>query len=464
MQNLHKDATLQGGKYKIVKQLGQGGFGITYLGIQAALERRVAIKEFFMEQYCKRADGVTNVAIGTEKQRSTVERFKKKFLKEARNIAKLNHPHIVHVIDVFEENDTAYYVMEYAEGGSLEQKVKAKGALPEAEATRYIVQLAEALDYIHQLKMTHLDVKPGNVMLNEKDEAVLIDFGLSKQYDVEGKETTETPMGISQGYAPMEQYLPGGVGEFSPETDIYALGATFYNLLTGSAPPNVYLVNNKGLPTDELQAHGVSARAISVISLAMKSRKEARMRNVRAFIVGLTGQSTSKYKLWIAAAVVAVVCAVVGIVACPSGNNSKIGTEQTAGSGSSEVKKVEHATIVLTKGHESKRNFVYSGEVDDQGLPHGKGRAEYPETKSSGSSVYEGAFVHGITSKGTLTFNSGACFKGTFDADGFYKEGTWTETDGYYFEGIFKNGDAYDGWWYTPQGQKDGHLVEGKDA
>ena len=287
MQHLTPNSTLQNGKYRIIDFLGQGGFGITYLAIQSGLERKVAIKEFFMKELCERDESTSHVTLGTEGSRETVNRFREKFLKEARNIARLNHPNIVRIIDVFEENGTAYYVMEYAEGGSLADKVKREGNLSESVATRYILQVAHALDYIHERKMNHLDVKPANIMLNEKDECVLIDFGLSKQYDESGSQTSTTPVGISEGYAPMEQYMQGGVGEFSPETDIYALGTTFYKLLTGITPPNASFVNNEGLPLDELKAKGVSNKAISVIAQAMEGRKRDRMKSVRTFIDSL---------------------------------------------------------------------------------------------------------------------------------------------------------------------------------
>lgn len=288
MQHLLPDSTLQGGKYKIVKILGQGGFGITYLAIQTGLERRVAIKEFFMKECCERNADTHHVTMGTEGNRDTVKRFQDKFLKEARHIAKLNHPHIVRIIDVFDENNTSYYVMEYAPNGSLADKVKAQGALSEPVATRYILQVAEALDFIHQKTMNHLDVKPGNIVLNEADDTILIDFGLSKQYDTTtGDQTSTTPLGISEGFAPMEQYKKGGVGTFTPETDIYALGATFFFLLTGTKPPSASDVNEDGVPIDKLRAKGVSENAISIICQSMKGRKKDRMKQVRTFINGL---------------------------------------------------------------------------------------------------------------------------------------------------------------------------------
>lgn len=123
---------------------------------------------------------------------------------------------------------------------------------------------------------------------------------------------------------------------------------------------------------------------------------------------------------------------------------------------------VDSVTIVLTKGHASKRNFLYSGKVDSDGLPDGHGKANYPETKSSKACTFEGTFNHGITSEGVMRFDNGNKYEGTFTDDGFFKEGTWTETDGYYFVGTFKNGDPYNGNWYTPKGNVDSKVTNGK--
>ena len=288
MNTLLKDTSLQNERYKIIDTLGQGGFGITYLALQTGLDRKVAIKEFFMKDLCNRDETTSHISVGSNGSIEMVNRFKTKFLKEARNIARLNHQHIVRILDVFEENGTAYYVMEYAEGGSLAEKVKRCGALPESEAVRYILQVADALGYIHEQKMNHLDIKPANIMLNAKDDAILIDFGLSKQYDAEtGSQTSTTPVGISEGYAPMEQYKQGGVQEFSPETDIYALGATLFKLLTGITPPSASDVNEDGVPVDELREKGVSQDCIVTICKAMEGRKRDRMKDVQTFINGL---------------------------------------------------------------------------------------------------------------------------------------------------------------------------------
>ena len=223
---------LQNGKYRIIDVLGQGGFGITYLAQQVSLGRKVAIKEFFMKEHCNRDETSSFVSVPSMGSRDLVEHFKQKFLKEARTIASFTSSSIVNVFDVFEENGTAYYVMEYLEGDSLKAIVDREGAIPEETAVKYIRQIGSALSEIHSKKLVHLDIKPANIMLNFKGEAVLIDFGISKHYDETGSQTSSGLVGLSEGYAPMEQYKKGGLTSFSPATDIYSLGATLFKMTT----------------------------------------------------------------------------------------------------------------------------------------------------------------------------------------------------------------------------------------
>lgn len=296
MNHLGHNALLQEGRYKIIRTLGQGGFGITYLALQNDTGCKVAIKEFFMKEFCVRDEETGHVSLGTDGGRETVARFREKFLKEAHNLTKFNHPNIVRILNIFEENGTAYYVMEYADAGSLSDLVKRRGYLPEYEATQYVLQIANALEHVHRHRMTHLDVKPSNIMLNSNGQAILIDFGLSKQYNNTGNQTSTTPVGISEGYAPMEQYKQGGVQDFSPETDVYALAATFFKLLTGNTPPSASDINEDGVPIQELRTRGVSENTIGVICMAMKSRKRERPRSMNAFTAYLTGTSpTAQY-------------------------------------------------------------------------------------------------------------------------------------------------------------------------
>ena len=281
MQHLTTGSSLQGGKYRIERVLGQGGFGITYLATQMALGRKVAIKEFFMKEYCERDGSTSHVSLGTSGSRETVERFRTKFIKEAQTIAGLNHPHIIRIHDIFEENGTAYYVMEYWNNGSLADYIKDRGKLSEAEALHYVRQVADALGYIHERKMNHLDVKPGNILLDANKNAVLIDFGLSKRYDAEGNQTSTTPVGISHGYAPLEQYKKGGVGIFSPATDIYSLGATLYKLVTGQTPPEANDVMDEGLPA---LPNTVSPATVAVIEKAMQPSRKNRPQSIKVFL------------------------------------------------------------------------------------------------------------------------------------------------------------------------------------
>ena len=285
---LQSGTLLQGGKYKIETVLGQGGFGITYLATQVALERKVAIKEFFMKEHCNRDVATSHVSVGSQGSQELVARFRQKFVKEARMIAGLNHPHIIRIIDVFEENGTAYYVMEYMGNGSLAEYLKRNGAVRESEALHYIYQLADALKFIHQHQMNHLDIKPGNVLLDNNNNATLRDFGLSKRYDGEGHQTSTTPIGISAGYAPMEQYKQGGVSTFSPATDIYSLGATLYKLLTNETPPDASDVNDDGLPP---LPPSISQSTADTIEKAMQPRRRDRPQSIDEFLSLLTNNN-----------------------------------------------------------------------------------------------------------------------------------------------------------------------------
>ena len=283
---------LQGGKYEIVRTLGQGGFGITYEATHTLFERKVAVKEFFMKDCCNRDMETSHVSVPSVGSKELVDKFKRKFIKEAKTIVELDHPNIVRVTDVFEENGTAYYVMENLPGGSLADKVKKEGPLSEAQAEKYIRQVADALAYIHERHTVHLDVKPSNILLNAKGEAVLIDFGISKHYDKAGEQTSSTPVGISKGYAPLEQGRDGDVSQFGPSTDIYALGATLYHLVSGQAPPDASIVMEEGLD----RPLGLSDRLWRVITSSMQPMRAKRPQSISDFIALLNRQGGKTQK------------------------------------------------------------------------------------------------------------------------------------------------------------------------
>ena len=278
---LKPGSNLQSGKYEILRVLGQGGFGITYLAEQVALHRKVAVKEFFMKEYCERDESTSYVTLGaTAGSKELVARFRTKFIREAQMIAALEHPHIVKIHDVFEENGTAYYVMEFLEGDALSDKVKKSGPLPEEEALKYIRQVGDALSYLHQQNCLHFDVKPSNILVNKLGNAVLIDFGVSKHYDQGGSQTSSTPVGISKGYAPMEQYQQAEISTFTPATDIYALGATLYTLVTGQVPPSASEIYEDGVPE---MPERISATTRAAIEKAMQPRRKDRPQSIEAF-------------------------------------------------------------------------------------------------------------------------------------------------------------------------------------
>ena len=289
---LKRDRLLQGGRYRIIESIGRGGFGITYLAEQVMAKRKVCIKEFFPKDYYKRDDDTGALTISSDGFAESMNKFKAKFVKEAQTIAALDHHNIIPIYDVFEENNTAYYVMEYIDGVSLSSIVKESGALSEDVAVGYIKQVASALAHIHELQIMHLDVKPGNIMVRSKDDhAILIDFGLSKHYDENsGEATSTTPVGVSHGYAPIEQYKQGGVNRFSPETDIYSLGATLYYIATGIVPPHAADMGKDGigeLPSD------LSSGVCAAIRKSMNYWKEDRPHTIKEFLEILDSKTTT---------------------------------------------------------------------------------------------------------------------------------------------------------------------------
>ena len=225
-----------------------------------------------MKECCER-NGQTVTAVGTQGTREQVSVYREKFIKEAQLIASLDQvPHVVRIYDIFEENHTAYYVMEFIEGGSLVDLVRREGSFNEARVVALAIQCTEALGTLHQRQTMHLDIKPSNILVRKdrqgNDDVVLIDFGVSKHYNREGQQTTSAPVGLSKGFAPLEQYREGGVREFSPSTDVYSLGATLYYLLTGVVPPEAADL----LSTPLIRPSGISDALWQVIARAMSIR------------------------------------------------------------------------------------------------------------------------------------------------------------------------------------------------
>lgn len=221
--------TLQSGKYTLTQELGQGGFGITYLATHQALGQVVVIKTL-------------NQALQRDPQ---FLEFQQQFHQEAKRLARFSHPNIVRVNDFFVESDLPYIVMDYVPGQTLKELVLPRCPLPESVAIHYIRQIGAALQVVHQHHLLHRDVKPNNIILRQgTDQVVLIDFGIAREFT---PDVTQTHTGVlSAGYAPIEQYLPKA--KRTAATDVYGLAATLYTLLTGEVPVASPLRQRQALP------------------------------------------------------------------------------------------------------------------------------------------------------------------------------------------------------------------------
>lgn len=270
--------------YTIIKMLGQGTFGITYLA-STSYGESVAVKEFFMREI----NGRNGSSVTSGNKKGLVDYYRKKFVREAGNLSKLHHPNIISVREAWAENDTVYYSMEYLDGGSLDNLILSEGGLTEADALHYTREMATALMFMHNNKMLHLDLKPSNVMLNH-GHAVLIDFGYAKQYAADGLPESSATIGKGTlGYAPIEQNNPNEWKEFPVTMDIYALGATMFKMLTGHTPPEASEVLNNGFPYGEMQACGIDPAITKVVSAAMAPLKKNRIHTIEAFVAMLSG-------------------------------------------------------------------------------------------------------------------------------------------------------------------------------
>ena len=231
--------TILHGTYKIESYLASGGFGNTYLAKNIEFDETYAIKEFFVKGVCQRDGNSTTISVSNAENTNSFEQQREKFKKEARRLRSLSNPHIVKVYDLFEENGTAYYVMDYVDGENLSARLKRTNApLAESEVRNYLNQILDGLEAIHNEGMFHLDIKPANIMVDSHDVVKLIDFGASKQQSTVGGATMSTGISYTNGYAPSEQ-MAQSYDKFGPWTDFYALGATVYKLLTNQDPPSV---------------------------------------------------------------------------------------------------------------------------------------------------------------------------------------------------------------------------------
>ena len=303
---LTKGTVLQGGKYpyRIEDVLGQGSYGITYkVSAEVSfgnIKNKIyfAVKENFTKKYCSRkADGVT-MKFPAEFA-DDVERDLEDFLTEGKRLNQIckSSKHIVKVNETWQENDTAYYAMEFIDGSSLSDFVKNKGRLSEKEALKIFMPLLEAVSSVHRYRLLHLDIKPENIMLESQNAGgltpILIDFGITLHFDQSGsitKTSKDHSIGCSDGYAPIEQY--SGINQFAPEVDVYALGAVLYYMLVGHDPMRSIDCNTKKIDAN-LPAE-TSSQVRAAILHAMNSLRDERTQSVNDFIAELEAKEVIK--------------------------------------------------------------------------------------------------------------------------------------------------------------------------
>ena len=511
-QTMLRVGTILRGIYRIDSYLSSGGFGNTYIATNIEFEERVAIKEFFMKGVTQREDNQTTVSVSNADNKDGFLAQREKFKKEARRIRQLRNKHIVNVHDLFEENGTAYYVMDYVDGENLSERLKRTGKpLTELEVRDILPQVLDALKSVHDAGIWHLDLKPANIMVDKFGNVKLIDFGASKQMDAQkGGATTSTAISYTNGYAPREQ-MEQNYDKFGPWTDIYALGATLYNLLTNKRPPLPSDIDDdetddkhQSLPFPD----GVSDNMKALVLKLMKTNRKLRPQGVdevqplldsepvkteipakkpvetkveepedsevtiiatpksEETIIEEKPQPEVKPEQKVCSQEVEIDTSTtdngnssmwkilgtiaVGIIAVILINNGGIGCNNTAVEVAAPVDSIDADPIVDRMQYETAiGGCQYSGPVDELNLPNGIGEAFFNDGR-----YYLGGFEHGVMTGDDCWFKyaNGDEFRGKFRKNKFYYGTYRVASDQSYYVGDYKDGQPNSGTWYDKNG------------
>ena len=462
-QLLPAGTLLQGGKYRVERYLSSGNFGNTYIVQNTGMGVQFAMKEFFLRNICYRTNQGAAVSVSPAVDPEKVGIQREKFKKEAQRLYGLKSQHLVHVHDMFEENGTVYYVMDFVKGESLSHYMERTGKPLSEEQVRFILeQLLEGLDEIHKKQIWHLDLKPDNIMIDKEGNVVIIDFGASKQVGRSGKYTgTSNILCYTPGYAPKEQ-VNQNMEAIGPWTDIYALGATLYNLLT-NIDPSTQNSDTMSYPLPVSQQMKQMITGMMQDDLNKRPQSVAAVRQLFVDPLGTapgvslpaktgTSSATNRKWLWVGLAAAAVVVLLVVLlggkkevepvkVEVP---NEKVKQEK-------EAEKEHPFTVTDLYYTTAYGPCSYTGPVDEDRKPNGKGEAKFEDGR-----LYKGNFVHGVMEGDDAYFmdDEGNTFNGTFRKDHYYR-GTFTwADDGTYFVGTFKDGQPNEGTFYDKNGNK----------
>ena len=285
-------------RYVIGKVLGFGGFGVTYIGWDNKLEMKVAVKEYLPSEFSTRMPGQTMVTVFRGEKQEQFREGLKKFVDEAKRLANFkNEEGVVRVYDSFTENETAYIVMEYLEGETLAELLEREGAIPEDRAVEMMMPVMKSLEVIHSAGILHRDIAPDNIFITKDGTTKLIDFGASR-YATTSHSRSLTVI-IKPGYSPEEQYRSNG--DQGTHTDVYALGATLYKMMTGKTPPDAmerraqFEGQNKDILIEprKLNKSISQVREVAILN-AMNVRVQDRTSNVQIFIRELESEYPAK--------------------------------------------------------------------------------------------------------------------------------------------------------------------------
>lgn len=473
------------GIYRIDGYLSSGGFGNTYMATNVEFREQVAIKEFFMKGVTQRDDNTSVVSVSNRDNEQQFAEQREKFKKEARRLRQMQNEHIVRVHDLFEENGTAYYVMDYVDGESLQERLKRTGKpMQEGEVMQILRQTIDALDAVHQQGIWHLDLKPANIMVDKRGVVKIIDFGASKQLNAnKGGATTSTAVSYTNGFAPREQ-MEQNLDKFGPWTDFYALGATLYNVLSGKRPPLPSDIDDDESEDKHLalpMPGTVSAEMRNLVLWLMQTNRIKRPQSVgeirqrlspttaeeetvvaaplQAKVIAQSAQQqqpkpkptppNNKMRIAILAAT-AVVAAT--IVVLSVGRGSCSGGQLAEAGDTLVLDSIDGDTVIAARSLTTPfGSCTYVGEVDAEGRPHGWGEAKFDD-----GSYYRGPFVHGAHSGTNAYYRSedGDTFKGEFRDNEYYRGKYTIAADSSYFDGTYKNGEPAQGKWYDKHGNE----------
>lgn len=490
--------TVLHGTYRIDGYLSSGGFGNTYVATHINFNEKYAIKEFFMKGVNERDGNNTAVSVSNSEKVNEFNEQLEKFKKEARRLRKLSNQHIVRVYDLFDENGTAYYVMDFINGENLKERLKRTSKpVTESVATNILTQVLDALQEVHSKGIWHLDLKPANVMIDSDGTVKLIDFGASKQFNSKtGGALSTSSVTYTNGFAPIEQ-MEKSYEKLGPWTDFYALGATLYNVLTNQRPPMPSDINDDHTPDKHLSLplpQGVSDKMRNLLLWLMKTNRKERPASVKDIMDYMhitpamargghdgettilenpgadneplqpahqavsassddsydqddsesSAESTSKTKRAIfIAAIAGLLIALGGYYIFNGGFAHNHDTET--------VDSVYNQYIKIAFGEGG-----YTGPVNEQGKPEGKGVVAF-----SNGDKCEASFVNGVIGVDSIRYrfnDNGDVFEGSIKIDNnvaILLHGRLTKKDGSYFEGAFKDNspDNSNGQWMDKNGK-----------